>query len=92
MEKDAEILAVGKIAESARFAEEEDLSLKTAICLIERQRVIKGRLLDKLALTRGRVPLIIKCTEGETNESRFVMRAWAFVGRESGVQRFSQNR
>ena len=92
MEKDAEILSVGKIAESARFAEEEDLSLKTAICLIERQRVIKGRLLDKLALTRGRVPLIIKCTEGEINESRFVMRAWAFVGRESGVQRFSQNR
>ena len=29
MEKDAEILSVGKIAESARFAEEEDLSLKT---------------------------------------------------------------
>ena len=26
------------------------------------------------------------------NESRFVMRAWAFVGRESGVRRFSQNR
>jgi hypothetical protein len=75
LEKDAEILSVGKIAESARFAEEEDLSLKTAICLIERQRVIKGRLLDKLALTRGRVPLIIKCTEGDFNVSRFVMRA-----------------
>ena len=30
LEKDAEILSVGKIAESARFAEEEDLSLKTA--------------------------------------------------------------
>ena len=26
------------------------------------------------------------------NERRFVMRAWAFVGRESGVRRFSQNR
>ena len=71
---------------------EKDESLQTAVCLIERQRVIKGRLLDKLALTRGRVPLIIKCTEGDFNESRFVMRAWAFVGRESGVQRFSQNR
>ena len=23
------------------------------------------------------MPLIIKCTEGEINESRFVMRAWA---------------
>ena len=72
--------------------EEKDESLQTALCLIERQRVIKGRLLDKLALTRGRVPLIIKCTEGDFNVSRFVMRAWAFVGRESGVQRFSQNR
>ena len=39
MEKDAEILAVGKIAESARFAEEEDLSLKTAVCLIERSEL-----------------------------------------------------
>ena len=28
--KNAEILSVGKIAESARFAEEEDLSLQTA--------------------------------------------------------------
>ena len=39
MEKDAEILSVGKIAESARFAGEEDLSLKTAICLIERSEL-----------------------------------------------------
>ena len=31
--RDAEILSVGKIAESARFAEEEDLSLKTAFSL-----------------------------------------------------------
>ena len=30
MEKDAEILTVGKIAESARFSEEEDESLQTA--------------------------------------------------------------
>ena len=30
---------VGKIAESARFAEEEDLSLKTAVCLIERSEL-----------------------------------------------------
>ena len=67
----------------------KDESLQTAVCLIERQRVIKGRLLDKLALTRGRVPLFIKCTEGRINESRFVMRAWAFVGRESGRRLFS---
>ena len=40
----------------------------------------------------GRVPLIIKCTDGEINESRFVMRVGAFVGRELGVRRFSQNR
>ena len=37
----------------------------------------------------GRVPLIIICTEGEINVSRFVMRAWAFVGRESGRRLFS---
>ena len=30
LEKDAEILTVGKIAESARFSEEEDESLQTA--------------------------------------------------------------
>ena len=42
--------------------------------------------------------LFIPCGSGdaaqmvEINESRFVMRAWAFVGRESGVRRFSQNR
>ena len=30
---------VGKIAESARFEEEEDLSLKTAVCLIERSEL-----------------------------------------------------
>ena len=39
MEKDAEILSVGKIAESARFAEEEDLSLKTDVSLIERSEL-----------------------------------------------------
>ena len=42
--------------------------------------------------------LFIPCGSGDAaltvgiNESRFVMRAWAFVGRESGVRRFSQNR
>ena len=41
--------------------------------------------------------LFIPCGSGDAaltvriNESRFVMRAWAFVGRESGVRRFSQN-
>ena len=59
---------------------EKDESLQTAVCLIERQRVIKGRLLDKLALTRGRVPLIIKCTEDDFNVSRFVMRAGPLWG------------
>ena len=39
LEKNAEILSVGKIAESARFAEEEDLSLKTADCLTERSEL-----------------------------------------------------
>ena len=31
------MLSVGKIAEFARFEVEEDLSLKTAVCLIERR-------------------------------------------------------
>ena len=30
---------VGEIAESARFEEEEDLSLKTAVCLTERSEL-----------------------------------------------------
>ena len=38
----------------------------------------------------GRVPLIIKCAEDEINESRFVMRAQGFVGRESGRRLFSK--
>ena len=38
----------------------------------------------------GRVPLIIKCTENGINESRFVMRAQGFVGRESGRRLFSK--
>ena len=90
--KNVEILSVGKIAEFAKFAGGKRRKSPDR-CLFNRaKRVIKGRLLDKLALTRGRVPLIIKCTEVGINESRFVMRAGDFVGRESGVQRFSQNR
>ena len=38
----------------------------------------------------GRVPLIIKCTESEINERRFVMRAPGFVRRESGRRLFSK--
>ena len=38
----------------------------------------------------GRVPLIINSTEGEINESRFVMRARGFVGGESGRRLFSE--
>ena len=61
---------------------------------------LDGCLLDKLALARGQVPLFIdvRPVAGHremkvgVNESRFVMRAWAFVGRESGVRRFFQNR
>ena len=37
--RDAEILSVGKIAEFAKFEEEEDLSLKTAVCLIDRSEL-----------------------------------------------------
>ena len=60
---------------------------------------LDGCLLDKLALARGQVPLFIdvrpvaghrEMTVG-INECRFATRAWA-CGRESGIQRFSQNR
>ena len=61
---------------------------------------LDGCLLDKLALARGQVPLFIDVRPAavhremtvSVNESRFVMRARGFVGRESGVRRFSQNR
>ena len=69
--------------------EGESLNFRRKARVSRRAGVIDSRLLDKLALTRGRVPLYIKCTEGEINESRFVMRAWAFVGRESGRRLFS---
>ena len=36
------------------------------------------------------MPLIIINTEGEINESRFVMRVRGFVGRESGRRLFSK--
>ena len=61
---------------------------------------LDGCLLDKLDLARGQVPLFIdvrpvaghrEMTVG-VNESRFVMRARGFMGRESGVRRFSKNR
>ena len=100
MEKDAEILSVGKIAESARFAEEEDLSLKTDF--VSSSEASYGWLPSVAFVERhrGQVPLFIDVRpvaghRGMTvgvNESRFVMRAWGFVGRESGVRRFSQNR
>ena len=45
-------------------------------CLFNRaERVIEGRLLGKLALTRGRVPLSVMRVG--INESRFATRAWA---------------
>ena len=61
---------------------------------------LDGCLLDKLDLARGQVPLFIDVRpvaghRGMTvgvNESRFVMRARGFMGRESGVRRFSKNR
>ena len=37
--RDAEILAFGKIAESPKFSGEEDSSLQTAVCLIERSEL-----------------------------------------------------
>ena len=89
MEKDAEILSVEKSRNPQDLRRGKDLSLKTAFLLFERQRVIDGCVLSKIVLTRGRVFLLIKCTEGRINESRFVMRAWAFVGRESGRRLFS---
>ena len=37
--RDAEIFAIGKIAESPKFSGEEDSSLQTAVCLIERSEL-----------------------------------------------------
>ena len=37
--RDAEIFAFGEIAESPKFSGEEDSSLQTAVCLIERSEL-----------------------------------------------------
>jgi len=78
MEKDAEILSVGKIAESARFAEEEDLSLKTDF--VSSSEASYGWLPSVAFVERHRGQVPLNFDNGEFNEIRFATRAWALRG------------
>ena len=75
MEKDAEILSVGKIAESARFAEEEDLSLKTDF--VSSSEASYGWLPSVAFVERHRGQVPLNFDEGGFNVRRFATRAWA---------------
>ena len=57
--KDAEICSVGQIAESARFAGEEGLSLQSAVTLAERQR----------AMTVKRIGVLVECSGAERRQN-----------------------
>ena len=75
MEKDAEILSVGKIAESARFAEEEDLSLKTDF--VSSSEASYGWLPSVAFVERHRGQVPLNFDKGGFNVRRFATRAWA---------------
>ena len=75
MEKDAEILSVGKIAESARFAEEEDLSLKTDF--VSSSEASYGWLPSVAFVERHRGQVPLNFDEGGFNVRRFATRALA---------------
>ena len=76
--KDAEILSVGKIAESARFAEEEDLSLKTDF--VSSSGASYGWLPSVAFEERHRGQAPLNFDEGGFNVRRFATRAWALRG------------
>ena len=76
MEKDAEILSVGKIAESARFAEEEDLSLKTDF--VSSSEASYGWLPSVAFVERHRGQVPLNFDKGRFNVRRFATRAWAW--------------
>ena len=86
--KNAEILSVGKIAEFAKFAGGKRRKSPDRFSLI-RAAASYGWSSSVAFVERhgGRVPLSV--IRVRINESRFVMRAWAFVGRESGRRLFS---
>mgnify|MGYP006337127919 CR=1 FL=1 len=75
MEKDAEILSVGKIAESARFAEEEDLSLKTDF--VSSSEASYGWLPSVAFVERHRGQVPLNFDKGGFNVRRFATRALA---------------
>ena len=75
MEKDAEILSVGKIAESARFAEEEDLSLKTDF--VSSSEASYGWLPSVAFIERHRGQVQLNFDEGGFIVRRFATRALA---------------
>ena len=90
LHKNVEIFAVGKIAEFARFPGGERRKSPDRFSLI--RAAASYGWLPSMAFVerlRGQVPL--NFDNGEFNEIRFATRAWA-CGRESGIQRFSQNR
>ena len=90
MEKDAEILSVGKIAESARFAEEEDLSLKTDF--VSSSEASYGWLPSVAFVERHRGQVPLNFDNGEFNEIRFATRAWALRGESQVSNYFVKNR
>ena len=57
--RDAEIFAVGKIAESPKFSGEEGLSLQSAVTLTERQR----------AMTVKRIGVLVECSGAERRQN-----------------------
>ena len=75
MEKDSEILSVGKIAESARFAEEEDLSLKTDF--VSSSEASYGWLPSVAFVERHRGQVPLNFDEGGFHVRRFATRALA---------------
>ena len=75
MEKDAEILSVGKIAESSRFAERKRLKSQDRFSLI-RAAASYGWLPSTAFVERLRGQVPLNFDEGEVNGSRFATRAW----------------
>ena len=81
---------VGKIAESARFAEEEDLSLKTDF--VSSSEASYGWLPSVAFVERHRGQEPLNFDNGEFNEIRFATRAWALRGESQVSNYFVKNR
>ena len=87
--KNVEILSVGKIAEFAKFAGGKRRMSPDRFSLIRATASYRwSSFLAFVERHEERVPLIIKCTEGRINESRFVMRAGPLWGESQVVDYF----